>query len=168
MRYTKLYALYTVLIFFASGRSVDDLLVRLSLVAQIIKDANLICILFSVKYLHTFWGSWMSLSNVYTYLFNQQLVMKTYVGSHDKKPKDQRNFYMWSIMGVFQSWLDCLSIGVQAVIQNINFLIFSRLCMLVPVTMLHFLNALTCSLIALFFHVHPIASDIVPILYNKQ
>ena len=40
--------------------------------------------------------------------------------------------------------------------------------MLVPITMLHFLNALTCSLITLFFQVHPIASDIVPILYNKQ
>ena len=147
MRYTKLYALYTVLIFFASGRSIDDLLVRVSLVAQIIKDANLICILFSVKHLQTFWESWMSLSNVYTYPFNQQLVMKTYVESHDKKPKDQKNFYMWTIMGVF--------------IQNINFLIFSRLCMLVPITMLHFLNALTCSLITLFFQVHPIASDIV-------
>ena len=140
----------------------------LSLVAQIIKDANLICILFSVKHLQTFWESWMSLSNVYTYPFNQQLVMKTYVESHDKKPKVQRNFYMWSIMGVFQSWLDCLSIGVQAFIQNINFLIFSRLCMLVPTTMLYFLNALTCSLIALFFQVHPVASDIVPIFYNKQ
>ena len=33
--------------------------------------------------------------------------------SHDKKPKDQRDFYMWTI-GVFQSWVDCLSIRVQA------------------------------------------------------
>ena len=95
--------------------------------------------------------SCMSLPNVYTYPFNQQLVMKTYLESHNKKPKDQRNFYMWTIMGVFQSWLDSLSIGVQAFIQNINFLIFSRLCVLVPITTLHFLNALTCSLITLFF-----------------
>ena len=58
----------------------------------------------------------MSLSNLYTYLFNQQLVIKTSVESHDKKPKDQRNFYMWTIMGVFQSWVDCLSIGVQTFI----------------------------------------------------
>ena len=48
----------------------------------------------------------MSWSNLYTYLFNQQLVMKTLVESHDKKPKDQRNFYMWTIKAVFQSWVD--------------------------------------------------------------
>ena len=58
----------------------------------------------------------MSLSNLYTYLFNQQLVIKTSVESHDKKPKDQRNFYMWTIMGVFQSWVDFLSIRGQAFI----------------------------------------------------
>ena len=166
--YKIICAIYSTDFFFTSGGSVDDVLVRLSLVAQIIKDAHLICILFSVKHLQTFWESWMSLSNVYTYPFNQQLVMKTYVESHDKKRKDQRNFYIWSILGLFQSWLDCLSIGVQAFIQNINFLIFSRLCMLVRITMLHFLNALTYSLIALFFQVYPIASDIVPIFYNKQ
>ena len=45
VEYTKLYVLYTVLFFFfTSGGSVDDILVRLSLVAQIIKDANLMCI----------------------------------------------------------------------------------------------------------------------------
>ena len=48
--YTKLYVLYTVLFFFNSGGSVDDVLVRLSLVVQIIKDANLICISFSIKH----------------------------------------------------------------------------------------------------------------------
>ena len=41
----------------------------------------------------------MSLSNLYTYLFNQQLVMKIQVESHDKKPEDERNFYMWIIIG---------------------------------------------------------------------
>ena len=55
----------------------------------------------------------MILPNLYTYLFNQQMVMKASVGSHDKKLKDQRNFCMWTIMGVFQSWVDCLSIRVQ-------------------------------------------------------
>ena len=34
---------------FTSGGGVDDVLVRLSLVEQIIKDVNLICISFSVK-----------------------------------------------------------------------------------------------------------------------
>ena len=58
----------------------------------------------------------MSLSNVYAYPFNQQLVMKTYVESHDKKPKEKKNFYMWTIMGVFQSWVDYLSTEVQAFI----------------------------------------------------
>ena len=48
--YTKLYVLYTVLFFFNSGGSVDDVLVRLSLVVQIIKDANLKCISFSIKH----------------------------------------------------------------------------------------------------------------------
>ena len=56
----------------------------------------------------------MSWSNLYTYLFKQPLVMKTRVEGHDKKRKDQRNFYMWTIIGVFQSWVDCLSIRVQA------------------------------------------------------
>ena len=42
--------------------------------------------------------------------------MKTKVESHDKKLKDQSNFNMWTIMGVFQSWVDCLSIGVQTFI----------------------------------------------------
>ena len=38
-------------------------------------------------------------------------------------------FFEW--MGVFQSSLDCFSIGVWAFIKNIDFLIFSSLCMLV-------------------------------------
>ena len=42
---------------FFSGGSVDDVLGRLSLVVQIIKDAKLICILFIVKHLQTFWES---------------------------------------------------------------------------------------------------------------
>ena len=42
----------------------DDILVRLLLIKQIIKDVNLICILFSVKYPQIFWESSMSLSNI--------------------------------------------------------------------------------------------------------
>ena len=52
-------------------------------------------------------------------------------------------------MGVFQSWLDCFSIGYT----DIHFL--------------QFLNALNCSPITLFFKVHQTALHIVPILYNK-
>ena len=74
--YKIICAIYST-IFFNSGGSVDDVLVKLSLVLQIIKDANLMWISFSVKHSQTFWESWMSLSNLYTYLFNQQLVMKT-------------------------------------------------------------------------------------------
>ena len=118
-------------VFFPSGG--DDVLMRLSLIKQIIKDVNLMCISFSVKHPQIFWESWMSLSNmsrtisnIYTYPFNPQLVIKTYVENHDKKPKDQRNFYMLTItfkwMDVFQSWLDCFSIGLWPFIQNINFL----------------------------------------------
>ena len=39
-------------VFFPSGRGVDDVLVRLSLTEQIIKDDNLMCISFSVKHPH--------------------------------------------------------------------------------------------------------------------
>ena len=34
------------------------------------------------------------ISNMYTYPFNPQLVIKASVESHDKKAKDQRNFYI--------------------------------------------------------------------------
>ena len=50
-------AIYSTIVFFTSGGSVDDILVRLSLVVQIIKDANLMCISFSVKHSQTFWES---------------------------------------------------------------------------------------------------------------
>ena len=104
MSWTKLSnVLYTIL-FFLSGGGVDGVLVRLLLIKQIIKDANLMCISLSVKYPQIFWESSVSLpnisrttSNIYTYPFNPQLVIKTYVENHGKKPKDQRNFYTWTI-----------------------------------------------------------------------
>ena len=44
---------------------------------------------------------------------------------------------MWTIIfltdGVFQCWLDRFLIGVQSFSQNINFFIFSGLCMLVSI-----------------------------------
>ena len=42
--------IYRTVFFFTSGGGVDDVLVRLSLVKEIIKDANLMCISFSVKH----------------------------------------------------------------------------------------------------------------------
>ena len=36
--------------FFPSGGGVDDMLIRLSLIKQIIQDVNLMCISFSVKH----------------------------------------------------------------------------------------------------------------------
>ena len=51
-------------------------------------------------------------------------------------------------INVFQSWLDCFSIGVWAFMQNINFL--SSVVLVYGVHLLQFLDALICSLIALF------------------
>ena len=72
--------------------------------------------------------------------FNSQLVIKKSVEDHDKKPKYQRNFYVWTVtfkwISVFQSWLDCFSIGVLAFIQNINFLssvVFAYWCPFVTI-----------------------------------
>ena len=54
--YTKLLnVLYPVLFLLTSDESDDDVLVRLSLIEQLIKDANLMSISFSVKYPQTFW-----------------------------------------------------------------------------------------------------------------
>ena len=44
-------------VFFPSGGGVDGVLVRLSLIKQIIKDVNLMCLLFSVKHPQIFWES---------------------------------------------------------------------------------------------------------------
>ena len=119
--------------FFPSGGGVDDMFMKLSLIKQIIQDVNLMCIPFSVKHPQIFWELWMSLynmsstiSNIYTYPFNPQLMIKTQVESHDQKPKDQGTFIcgplLSKLMDVFHSWLDCFSIEVWTFIQNINFL----------------------------------------------
>ena len=129
-------------VFFPSGG--DDVLMRLSLIKQIIKDVNLMCISFSVKHPQIFWESWMSLSNMsrtisnmYTYPFNPKLVIKTLVENHDKKPKDQRNFYMWTI--IFQ--MDgCISVLVRwffnwsmRICSEYKLFILSRLCILLSI-----------------------------------
>ena len=44
-------------VFFPSGGGVDDVLVRLSLIKQIIKDVSLMCLSFSVKHPQIFWES---------------------------------------------------------------------------------------------------------------
>ena len=49
-------ALYNT-VFFPSGGGVDDVLVRLSLIKQIIKDVKLMCLSFSVKHPQIFWES---------------------------------------------------------------------------------------------------------------
>ena len=74
--------------FFISGRDIADELVRLVLVAEIIKNANLMCISFSVKYPHIFGESSLSSSNMTRTIANMyiclpftsqliQLMMKT-------------------------------------------------------------------------------------------
>ena len=49
--------IYNTVFFFSSGGGVDDLFVRLSLIKQIIKDVNFMCLSFSVKYPQIFWES---------------------------------------------------------------------------------------------------------------
>ena len=44
-------------VFSFSGGCVDDMLMRLFLIKQIIQDANLMCISFSVKHPQIFWES---------------------------------------------------------------------------------------------------------------
>ena len=44
-------------VFFPSGGGVHDAFVMLSLIKQIIKDANLMCFSFSVKHPQIFWES---------------------------------------------------------------------------------------------------------------
>ena len=44
-------------VFFLLGGGGGDVLVTLSLVKQIIKDVNLMCLSFSVKHLQIFWES---------------------------------------------------------------------------------------------------------------
>ena len=134
------------------------MLVRLSLIEQNIKDANFMCLLFNVKHLQTFRESWMSLYNMSRTISNMYIFPELVI-NHKLKVmiRNQRTkgtficgplFFKW--LRVFQSCFDCFSIGVWALIQNINFLIFSGLCMLVSICY-KFLNALTCSLITLFF-----------------
>ena len=49
-------------VFFPSGG--NDMLMRLSLIKQIIKDVNFMCIPFSVKHAQIFRELWVSLSNM--------------------------------------------------------------------------------------------------------
>ena len=50
------YAIY-ITVFFPSGGGVHDVLVRLSLIKQIIKNVSLMCLSLSVKHPHIFWES---------------------------------------------------------------------------------------------------------------
>ena len=112
LRYTKLInALYTVLFLFTSCWPVDDVLVRLSLTEQIIKDANLMWISFSVK-IHRHFGN-----REWIYLIYPEL------------------------LGVFQSWLNSFSIGVWAfhlqwsLYPGVHLLPFSNTLTYSPITL---------------------------------
>ena len=78
------WTMYSIAFFFTSVGGVDDVLVKLLIIKQIFKDANLMSISFSVKHPQTFRELQMSLfnmtriiSNMYTYPFNPQLLVKT-------------------------------------------------------------------------------------------
>ena len=60
-----------------------------------------------------------TISNMYTYPFNPQLLIKTQVESHDKNQKIKGTFITFVLgplffkwVGVFQSLLDCFPVGV--------------------------------------------------------
>ena len=80
----KLLNLLYIILFVTWGGGTDEVLVRLQLIKKIIKNANLMCISFSVKHQDRFGGSWRSLSNISRtisnmYTFNPQLVTKAKV-----------------------------------------------------------------------------------------
>ena len=78
------------------------------------------------------------------------------------------NFYMWTIVGDFQSWV---SIVFQLEYYKHLFKILTCSSSLVFVSWSPFVTIFKCSNLQAhytFFKVHQIASDIVPILYNKQ
>ena len=102
------------------------------------------CILFSFKHSQTFpdpriilFNIFRPISNMNNYPLNPQLWWKHKLKFMIRNKKIKSFFICWPSffkwMGVFQSCLDLFSFGVWAFIQNINFFIFSRLCMLVSI-----------------------------------
>ena len=97
--------------FFTSGGDIDEVLVRLSLIEQTIKDANSISILFGVKHPQTFWELWMSLSNLsriyfqYVYIptIYTDLVLKVMIRNQKIKELLYLVRYFLNELGVFQS-----------------------------------------------------------------
>ena len=65
--------------FFPSGGGVDDVLVRLLLVKQIIKDVNFMCqtSTYVLGIMNEFVQYVQNISNIYTYPFNPEMVIKT-------------------------------------------------------------------------------------------
>ena len=122
--------------FFNSGGGIDDMYVKLSLIEQIIK--MLIWWAFH-SVLSSLFNMTRIISNMYTYPFNQQLIIKykSKIMTRNQKVKGTficgPLFFKW--MGISQSSLDCFSIGAWAFIHysNINFFIFRSLCMLVSI-----------------------------------
>ena len=100
-------------------------------------------------------------------------MIKTKVENHDKNQKIKGTFICGPLfskwMGVFQSWLDCFSIGVWAFIQKIHFFFFFSLCILVSIC--QFLNVVIFSLIILFYKgikLHPILSQFSTIILAQE
>ena len=94
-----------------------------------------------------------TISNIYTYSFNPQLVIKTQVENHDKEPKDRRNFYMWTI--IFQkdryiSFLVTLFFNWSMSIYS-KYKLHLQWSLYTGVHLLQFLNVVICTPIALFF-----------------
>ena len=166
---------YTQYCFLNSGAGVDDVLVRLSLIEQIIKDDNLMRNSFSVKdhrhfenrewvcsicselfpiCIHThLTHSWWSKSKLEVVIRNQK-IKGTFIC--------RAVLFKWK--WVFKSWLDSFSTGVWAFTQKINFFIS---IVFVGVCWCSFVTVFKCSNLQSYysiFQVHEIASDIVPIL----
>ena len=87
--------IYITVFLFTSGGGVDDLLVRLLIKQKLIIQCQTSTGISRI--VNEFIMS-RTIFNMYTYPFNPQLLIKTYVESHDKKAKDQRNFHMWTFI----------------------------------------------------------------------
>ena len=74
---------------------------------------------------------------MFTCPFSPQLVMKTLAENHDKKPKDQVNFHMWTLISYMDGGISVL-VGLffnwsMSIYSKSKLFIFSSLCILVPI-----------------------------------
>ena len=127
-------------VFFTSFGAVDEVLVRLLLIEKLIEDAYSMCILFSVKHPQTFHKLSVKflqyMQNYFQYVcipIQPQLVIKHMLKVIIRNQKIRETFILGRLFLNRWGYLDCFSIAVLAYLQNINFLIFSSLCMLMPI-----------------------------------